>query len=117
MKTLNGFGKKYFSLSSIQAHSVAISLHNKVVSCKNHLKNKLQLSSKNDEEIEELEPTISQILLSCFISKSKPCHCDCFFRKKTALAVRLFKFIPRCPYYTTYFAFRRTGVHPPLYTI
>jgi hypothetical protein len=25
-------------------------------------------------------------------------------------------YIPRCPYYTTYFAFRRTGVHPPFLT-
>ena len=35
-------------------------------------------------------------------------------RKFTKLVVSLFKFIPRCPYYTTCFAFRRTGVHPPL---
>jgi len=49
LKILNGFGNKYFSLSSIQAH----------------------------------------------------------------LAVRLFKYIPRCPFYCTFFAFRRTGVHPP----
>jgi hypothetical protein len=25
-------------------------------------------------------------------------------------------FIPRCPYYTTFYAFRRTGVHPPLFS-
>ncbi|QFR49432.1 hypothetical protein FJR48_06705 [Sulfurimonas lithotrophica] len=45
---------------------------------------------------------------------SKPCHCDCFFKLKTKIALLINIFIPRCPYYTTYFAFRRTGVHPPL---
>ncbi|WP_419677830.1 hypothetical protein ACN2EN_10425 [Aliarcobacter lanthieri] len=117
MKTLNGFGKKYFSLSSIQAYSTAITLHNKVVSCKNHLISKLQVSSQNNEDIEEPPPTLSQILQSCFIQNNKPCHCDCLFRRKTAIAVRLFKYIPRCPFYCTFFAFRRTGVHPPKFII
>jgi hypothetical protein len=38
-----------------------------------------------------------------------------FLEEKLHLAVTLFKFIPRCPYYDTFFAFRRTGVHPPLF--
>ena len=54
-------------------------------------------------------------LISYLIQRTKPCHCDCVFRRKTALAITLFKFIPRCPYYDTFFAFRRTGVHPPLF--
>ncbi len=45
---------------------------------------------------------------------SKPCHCNLFFKRKIRLVLLLNHFIPRCPYYTTYFAFRRTGVHPPL---
>ncbi|MBE0514005.1 hypothetical protein [Sulfurimonas sp.] len=44
----------------------------------------------------------------------KPCHCNLFFKRKIRLVLLLNHFIPRCPYYTTYFAFRRTGVHPPL---
>ncbi|MDX1808918.1 MAG: hypothetical protein R3331_05220 [Sulfurospirillaceae bacterium] len=43
----------------------------------------------------------------------KPCHCNCIFRLKIRLILLLNIFIPRCPYYCTYFAFRRTGVHPP----
>lgn len=116
MKVLNGFGKKYFSLSSIQAYSVAITLHNIAVSCKNHLQIKLQLSSSEDEE-ETVSKGLEQSLLSCFAIKTKPCHCDCLFKRKTALAVRLFRYIPRCPFYCTFFAFRRTGVHPPLYPL
>lgn len=45
---------------------------------------------------------------------SKPCYCNIFFALKTRLSLLINHFIPRCPYYTTYFAFRRTGVHPPL---
>jgi len=43
----------------------------------------------------------------------KACHCNCFFKLKTKLALLLHHYIPRCPYYTTFYAFRRTGVHPP----
>lgn len=115
MKLLNGFGKKYFTLSSIQAHSVAINLHSVITSAKNHLSTKLLLSSENDDEEEESPPNLQESLLSCFLQNKKPCHCDCVFKRKTALAVALFKFIPRCPYYNTFFAFRRTGVHPPIF--
>jgi len=116
LKTLNGFGKKYFSLSSIQAYSVAVTLHKEVVSYKNHLIDKLQISSQKDIDIEELPPTLSQILQTNSLLKSKSCYCNYFFTNKTALAVRLFKYIPRCPFYCTFFAFRRTGVHPPIQT-
>jgi len=43
----------------------------------------------------------------------KVCHCNCYFKLKTKLALLLHHYIPRCPYYTTFYAFRRTGVHPP----
>lgn len=46
--------------------------------------------------------------------KSPRGYYNYFLKIKTKLLVSLFKFIPRCPYYTTYFAFRRTGVHPPV---
>jgi hypothetical protein len=43
----------------------------------------------------------------------KACHCNCYFKLKTKLTLLLNHYIPRCPYYTTFYAFRRTGVHPP----
>ncbi|HFQ61944.1 MAG TPA: hypothetical protein ENK39_06550 [Epsilonproteobacteria bacterium] len=43
----------------------------------------------------------------------KACHCNCYFKLKTKLALLLNHYIPRCPFYTTFYAFRRTGVHPP----
>ena len=116
MKSLNGFGKKYFSLSSIQAHSVAPKLHAVVTSCKNHLNKKLLICNESDDK-EESPPNLVELISFSLLENNKPCHCDCFFRRKTALAVRLFRYIPRCPFYCTFFAFRRTGVHPPLYSL
>lgn len=113
MKLLNGFGKKYFTLSSILAFAVAPKLHSISTSFKINLNKKLSNTSSEQEE-EEPSVLLQEVLLSSFIQNKKPCHCDCFFRNKAALAVTLFKFIPRCPYYNTFFAFRRTGVHPPI---
>lgn len=113
MKSLNGFGKKYFTLSSIQAYSAATKLHSIITSCKNHLSVKLSISSENDKDEEESPPDLQEIIQNTYLQNRKPCHCDCIFKIRTALAVSLFKFIPRCPYYCKFFAFRRTGVHPP----
>jgi len=48
------------------------------------------------------------------ILQQRVCLCNCFYKRKARLVLLLNHFIPRCPYYNTYFAFRRTGVHPPL---
>ncbi|WP_198305074.1 hypothetical protein [Arcobacter vandammei] len=107
---VKGFGKKYFSLASIQAHSSAVKLHKTASACKSLIISNLKISNEDKEEA----PPLDELLLSvCTVQTNKPCHCDCFFGRKTALAVKLFKFIPRCPFYCTFFAFRRTGVHPP----
>lgn len=57
-------------------------------------------------------------LLNCQtqVINSKPCHCNRIFKQRTSLAVHIYKFIPRCPYYNTFFAFRRSGVHPPRFS-
>ena len=72
-------------------------------------------NQNSSEDCEDLPPDEELLLeLSSNVNILKPCHCDCVFRLKTQLATNIFKYIPRCPYYSTYFAFRRTGVHPPL---
>ncbi|MBL1244354.1 MAG: hypothetical protein COA39_008195 [Sulfurimonas sp.] len=48
------------------------------------------------------------------INNNKPCHCHAFLTIKSKLMVLLNNFIPRCSYYTVYFAFRRSGIHPPI---
>ncbi len=108
MKSPKGFGKKYFTFASILAHSVQVKLESQVTIAKKTLQYRL---SKEIDELDEDPPEL--ILSTTSIVSNKPCHCDCLFKLKTKLTVSLFKFIPRCPYYTTCFAFRRTGVHPP----
>lgn len=51
---------------------------------------------------------------SIIINSSKACHCHLFLTLKSKLTVMLNHYIPRCPFYTVCFAFRRSGVHPPL---
>ncbi|PLY04339.1 MAG: hypothetical protein C0625_16810 [Arcobacter sp.] len=111
MKFLKGFGKKYFSLVAITMHTTAKNLRDNEVFSK---KISLNLSDYSQEE-EESPPLEELLLINTFcVNSVKPCHCDCIFKIKTKLAILNFKFIPRCPYYTVCFAFRRTGVHPPL---
>ena len=110
MKSPKGFGKKYFSFASILAYSVETKIKNQITIAKKTLQ---YSTSKDTDELEDEDPPKLLNSISVLTNLNKPCHCDCVFRKKTKLTVSLFNFIPRCPYYTTYFAFRRTGVHPP----
>lgn len=109
MKSPKGFGKKYFTFASILAHNVQSKLESQVTIATKTLQYRL---SKENDDLEEDPPELLQTL-SSISNFNKPCHCDCYFKGKTKLTVSLFKFIPRCPYYSTCFAFRRTGVHPP----
>ncbi|WP_419763863.1 MAG: hypothetical protein ACNI28_08680 [Arcobacter sp.] len=112
MRHVRGFRKNYFSLSAITAHSTAKKLNDDEV----RSKKTTFINSKHCDEEEEESPPLEDLLLnsSAYVSSIKACYCDCVFRLKTKLAISNFKFIPRCPYYSTHFAFRRTGVHPPL---
>lgn len=110
MKHLNGFGKKYFTFCSMTMHSTAKKLHDIQTNHKNFI-HKLFTTSNEDEESPPEEELL--LLVSSCILQTKACHCNCVFNLKAKLAILKFKYIPRCPYYTTYFAFRRTGVHPP----
>ena len=107
---LRGFGKNYFTFAAVLAYSVQNKLQSQISSVESLFSIS---SSYEDVEIDENDPPLD-ILESVTTINSKPCHCNFLFNLKTRLALLINHFIPRCPYYTTYFAFRRTGVHPPL---
>lgn len=113
MKSPKGFGKNYFTFASILAHSVESKMQNLLIKAEHTLYNK---NFKENDECDEDDPPTEELIL-CLQENSKPCHCNYLYKNITKLAVTLFKFIPRCPYYTTYFAFRRSGVHPPQYIL
>ncbi|WP_072679912.1 hypothetical protein [Arcobacter sp. LA11] len=114
MKSPKGFGKNYFTFASIQAHAVQSKMQNLIIKAEHTLCNN---NSRECAEYDESDPPLEELTLCLQQNFSKPCHCDCFFKIKTQLTVTLFKFIPRCLYYCKFFAFRRTGVHPPLLTL
>ncbi|MCF6340299.1 MAG: hypothetical protein L3J10_06075 [Sulfurimonas sp.] len=110
MRSPRGFGKKYFTFSSMLAHSVEVTLQSRESSSKVYIQDKI--SSQEDSLDESPPDEILEIL--CELN-SKPCHCNCYYNLKIKIALLLNHFIPRCPFYTVCFAFRRTGVHPPLF--
>ena len=110
MKSPRGFGKSYFSFSAMLAYSVQNSLEAKISSIYSLVPNGLLYEG---EEVDEDDPPL-ELLETTFIFTNKPCRCNCFYRLKTKLVTLLYQYIPRCPYYCTYFAFRRTGIHPPI---
>ncbi len=106
---LRGFGKNYFTLSSILAHAVAHKLQALVTSAQTLLR------LNNDREpLEDGDPPEELLEEHSVLQPIKPCHCNCYYKRKARLVLLLNHFIPRCPFYTTFYAFRRTGVHPPL---
>jgi hypothetical protein len=110
MKSLKGFAKKYFSLIAITMHTTAKKLHDIEI-----LSKKISFNPSKNIKKEDDPPEEELVLLNVFcIYSIKACHCNCRFKIKTKLAIINFKFIPRCPFYKACFAFRRTGVHPPL---
>ena len=110
MKSPRGFGKNYFTFSAILAHTVQNKLQSQISSIYSVLLNK---PTKEDEEPDENDPPCDILETLCFLN-TKPCHCNCFYKLKTKLALLINTFVPRCPFYTVCFAFRRTGVHPPI---
>jgi len=108
-----GFGKNYFTFGAVLAYSVQNKLQSQISSISSYYST---CSVSEDEEIDENDPPID-ILVAVEATNTKPCHCNFLFNLKTKIALLINHYIPRCPYYTTYFAFRRTGVHPPITTI
>ena len=110
MKAPKGFGKKYFTFSSILAYAIQSKIHSIAVKTDYLIKHNL---IKESEELDENDPPLVELLPN--LIDAKPCHCNLIYKLKIFLTIKAHTFIPRCPYYTTYFAFRRSGIHPPYY--
>jgi hypothetical protein len=89
MHAPKGFGKRYFTLSAIQAYAGSITLQRRACSTQAH---HLRVSEECDEEavIEEdelllLEETASAVLPG---GRRRPCHCNLHFNRRTSAALR-----------------------------
>ena len=110
MKKPLGFGKSYFTLSAILAYSVQTRLQSQVASAYSIINSKLSFEENELDDVDD-PPHLLELPL---ILNAKPCYCNLFFKLKTRLSLLINIFIPRCPFYCKYFAFRRSGVHPPI---
>jgi len=103
MQLFKGLKDEYFVFNNILNN-----MYSNIAHTKNLIKFQLfQNKSKSNN-------FIFNFLSLCEID-DKPCHCNYFYKLKATLMLKTNHFIPRCPYYTTYFAFRRTGIHPPYF--
>lgn len=108
MRYLRGFGKNYFRFASITAYNTASKLHaNEIIS--KRIFNKYIIGSKDDQTDDPPQD------IDIFLENAKVCRCAKLYKQSVRLTLLLNHFIPRSPYYTTWYAFRRTGVHPPFF--
>jgi len=101
-----GFRKKYFTLSSIQAHSCAAVLHSKLVSVCLFFTKTNKDKDENDEDSpppgENPSPLLGFVSLRQYLPK--------LTYKVSKWRENLF----HKSYIRLYYGFRRSGIHPPL---
>ncbi|MCB4751576.1 MAG: hypothetical protein LGB72_02665 [Sulfurovum sp.] len=97
---LRGFDKRYFMLLPTLVYPAIYKLRTHAISTQT-------LFRLNDHKnsLKTLDTTLQTI---------NSYRCNCYYKYKARLVLLLNHFIPRCPYYTTFYAFRRTGIHPPV---
>jgi hypothetical protein len=101
-----GFGKNYFTLRAITATSNQVTLNANT----SRVQSFHMLQFSNDElkaelEEEELAATLCTLELS-----SKPCHCNCYFFRKTRKTLLLH---PNQNYFFNYFKTLNNAISPP----
>ncbi len=112
MRAAKGFRGRYFTLAAIQALNSEIVLH-AVSTRRFSLFAAYSLFGEEPEEDPPEEP-----LTTCTDKnskdRSKPCHCNCFFRRRAWLLFHLSKFYKRrlCRCRKT-----KTGLAPPLFSL
>lgn len=109
MKYLRGFGKRYFRFASIIAYNTMSKLHSNETASKQIFSD--YYIESNIDKTDDDPPPINLLPL---LENAKVCRCAKAYKQIVRLTLLLNHFIPRCPYYTTWYAFRRTGTHPPI---
>jgi hypothetical protein len=89
MHAPKGFGKRYFSLTAIQAYAGAVTLHRCAASTYAHHR---RVSDECEEEspVEEDDPqtleTVQRVLPGG--GRRRSCHCNRFFHRRTCTTLR-----------------------------
>jgi hypothetical protein len=108
VKLPKGFGKNYFTLRAITATVNQISLNANASRVQN-----FHISNFQGDEIEaELEEEELAATLLSFELSSKPCHCNCYYLKKTRKTLLLH---PNQNYFFDYFKTLNNAISPPIF--
>ncbi len=111
MRSPRGFGRRYFSLSAILAYAIAPKILAQMSAFK------CELAIKNLFEEEEEDPPPDLLLTPICTISQKPCHCNCYFRTRALLLLKIVRYISKCNCKCRFFSFRRSGTHPPILSI
>ncbi len=103
-----GFGKRYFTLTSILAHAVTPTLHSQITRESAHQAMLFDESASAEDDPPDEEITA----LSCLLN-DKPCHCNCYFNHLTRLIFIFLKQLCTHSCNCRFYSYRRTGTHPP----
>ncbi len=107
MRLPKGFGKNYFTLRAITATTNQITLHANASRVQN-----FHMLHFNSDELEALEEEEELAITLCPLEFSyKPCHCNCYFLKKTRKILQL---CPNQNYFQNYFKSLHNAISPPL---
>ena len=106
MRLPKGFGKNYFTLRAITATTNQVTL-NAVCSRVQtfHMNNFYSDELEAECEDEELAATLGTLELSL-----KPCHCNCFYKRRTRKAIKLH---PKQKSKPQIFVTLNTSISPP----
>lgn len=108
-----GFGGKYFSLQAITATVNAVTLHNHGVRTRTCHAYRTYYA---DASIDESPPDELDLLLEALepftpkVSRCQ-CHCNCFFRRRTARTLYVASLTPKLRFLFRYF---HTDTSPPI---
>lgn len=107
MRLPKGFGKNYFTLRAITATSNQVTLNANT----SRVQSFHMLQFSNDELEAELEEEELAATLCALELSSKPCHCNCYFFKKTRKTLLLH---PNQNYFFNYFKNLNNAISPPM---
>jgi hypothetical protein len=101
-----GFGKNYFTLRAITATSNQVTLNANASRVQSfHMLNFQSDELEAELEEEELAATLCPLELS-----SKPCHCNCYYFRRTKKTLKLYYFQKLNP---NYFKNLNNAISPP----
>lgn len=108
MRLPKGFGKNYFTLRAITATVNQVSLNANT----SRVQSFHMLNFQSDELEAEMDEEETAATLCMLELSAKPCHCNCYYLKKTRKSLLLH---PNQNYFFDYFKTLNNAISPPYF--